>query len=151
MQGSGFRPRPGAGLQDVGDVLGAEGLECEAIGDGASDALDGIDLRQSQDLADVVSGVEPLLLEAVVIGLGIRRQRQEVQHQALLPSPTAPGHQTLGVLFILDVLVAGIAARVAGDELGIEVDTDAIWVGFDGQAPVGVGGGDGVAAMSLKT
>jgi hypothetical protein len=47
--------------------------------------------------------------------------------------------------------VAGIAARMAGDELGIEVDADAIRIRFDGQSPVRVGGGNGVAAMSLKT
>ena len=35
LQGTGFGQRPRAGLQDVGDVLGAEGLEGEAVGDGA--------------------------------------------------------------------------------------------------------------------
>jgi hypothetical protein len=57
----------------------------------------------------VVAGVEPLPLEAVVIGLSIRRQRQEAQHQPLLSGPAALGDQALGVLVILDVLVAGIA------------------------------------------
>src|SRR5215470_19423421 len=32
-------------LQDVGDVLGAEGLEREAIGDGAGNVIPRIDLR----------------------------------------------------------------------------------------------------------
>ena len=31
LQWSGFRQRTGAGLQDVGDVLGAEGLEGEPV------------------------------------------------------------------------------------------------------------------------
>jgi hypothetical protein len=31
LQGNGFRQRPGAGLQDIGDVLGAEGLEGEPV------------------------------------------------------------------------------------------------------------------------
>jgi hypothetical protein len=35
LQWSWFRQRPGAGLQDVGDVLGTEGLEGEPVGDGA--------------------------------------------------------------------------------------------------------------------
>src|SRR5262252_7858539 len=54
LQWTGLGECASARLQDVGDVLGAEGLEREAIGDGA----------ESQDLADVVAGVEPLLLEA---------------------------------------------------------------------------------------
>jgi hypothetical protein len=49
------------------------------------------------------------------------------------------------VLGILEILMAGIAARMAGDELGIEVEADAIGVGFDGKSPVRVGGGGGVA------
>lgn len=64
---------PGPGLQDVGDVLGTEGLEGEPVGDGARHDIGGIDLGQSQDLADVVAGVKPALLQAAVIGFGIRR------------------------------------------------------------------------------
>src|ERR1700680_5124047 len=67
LQWSRLRQRAGAGLQDVGDVLGAESLEGEPVGDGASDDIDGIDLGQRQDFADVVAGVEPALLQAVVI------------------------------------------------------------------------------------
>src|ERR1700680_3014814 len=67
LQWSRLRQRAGAGLQDVGDVLGAEGLEGEPVGDGAGDDIDGIDLGQRQDFANVVAGVEPTLLQAVVI------------------------------------------------------------------------------------
>ena len=116
-----------------------------SIGDGAGNAVSGVDLGQRQDLAEVVACVEPLLLEAVVVGLGIRRDRQEAQHQALLSGPAALGDQPLGMLLILDVLVAQVAAVVAGDELSIEVDADTVGIGFDGQSPVRVGGGDGVA------
>src|SRR5215510_2515093 len=105
LQRTGLGERAGARLQDVGDVLGAEGLEREAIGEGAGNAVGGVDLGQRQDLAEVVAGVEPLLLEAVVVGLSIRRQRQEAQHQALLSGPAALGDQALGVLLVLDVLV----------------------------------------------
>src|ERR1700732_49831 len=56
LQRSGFRQHPSPGLQDVGDVLGAEGLEGEPVGDGARDGIGGVDLGQSQDLADVVAG-----------------------------------------------------------------------------------------------
>src|SRR5262249_52583422 len=115
LQRTGLGEGASTRLQDVGDVLGAEGLEREAIGEGAGDAVGGVDLGQRQDLADVMAGVEALLLEAVVIGLSIRRQCQEAQHQPLLSGSAAPGDQALGVLVILDVLVAGIAARMAGD------------------------------------
>src|ERR1035438_6616489 len=77
-------------------------------------ASTGIDLGQSQDLADVVAGVKPALLQAVIIGCRIWRQRQEVHHQALFPGPAALGNQTVGVVRILDVLVATIATRGTG-------------------------------------
>src|SRR5580698_4983159 len=53
----------------------------------------GVNLGQSQDLADVVAGVEPALFQAVVIGRRIRRQRQEAHHQTLFPSAAALGDQ----------------------------------------------------------
>jgi hypothetical protein len=118
-------------------LLGAEGLEGEAIGDGACNFIKGIDLGQRHDLADVVAGIEPLLLETFVIGLGIRRQCQEAQYQALFPGSHTLGEQGLGVLGILDVLVATIAALVAGDELGIEVDADAVGIGSSGGERIG--------------
>src|SRR5215467_3385001 len=77
LEGPRFWECAGAGLQDVGDVLGAEGLEGEAVGDGARHGIRGIDLGQCQNLANVMAGIEPALLKAVVIGCCIRRQRQE--------------------------------------------------------------------------
>src|ERR1700688_4332854 len=66
LQGSGFRQRPGPSLQDVGDVLGTEGLEGEPVGDGPRHGIGGVDFVQGQDLADVVASVEPVLLQADV-------------------------------------------------------------------------------------
>src|ERR1700722_14204649 len=71
LQWSGFRQCTGPGLQDVGDVLGAERLEGEPVGDRAGHGIGGGDLSQSQDPADVVASVKPALLQAVVIGLGV--------------------------------------------------------------------------------
>src|ERR1700746_2069199 len=68
LEGSGFRQRAGAGLQDVGDVLGAEGLEGEAVGDGARHGIGGIDLGEGEDLAGVMAGIDAALFQAVVIG-----------------------------------------------------------------------------------
>src|SRR3974390_2608777 len=61
LQGTGFRQRAGGGPQDVGDVFGAEGLEGEAVGDGARHGVGGIDLGQGEDLADVVASVQAAL------------------------------------------------------------------------------------------
>ena len=102
------------------------------------------DLGQSQDLADVVTGVEPALLQALVIGCRIGRQRQEVHHQALFAGATALSDQSFGVVRLLNVLVTAIAARMAGDELVIEVDADPVRIGFDRDAAVRVAGRDGI-------
>jgi hypothetical protein len=98
----------------------------------------------AQDFVNVLAGVEPALLEAVVIGLGIRRQRQEVHHQALFPGTAALGDQPLGVIRFLDVLVTTIAACVTGDELVVDVEADPVGIGFDGHPAVSVCGGDGI-------
>jgi hypothetical protein len=47
-------------------ALGIEGLEGEPVGNGAGHGIGGVDLGQPKILADVVAGVEPALLQAVV-------------------------------------------------------------------------------------
>ena len=78
----------------------------------------------------MVAGVEPALLQAIVIGCRIWRQRQEVHHQALVAGTAALGDQALGVVRILDVLVATIAAQMTGNELVVEVDADPVGIGL---------------------
>src|SRR5262249_62047810 len=56
LQRTGLGKGASTRLQDVGDVLGAEGLEGEAIGDGAGNAVGGVGLGERQDLADMVAG-----------------------------------------------------------------------------------------------
>ena len=92
----------------------------------------------------MLAGVEPLLFEALVISLRIRCECQEAHHQALFAGTAALKHESLGVLRILDVLVTTVAAVMNGDEFGVEVDADTIRIGFDGQAAVRVGAGNGV-------
>ena len=46
--GPGSAGAQGTGLQDVGDVLGAEGLEGEPVGDGTGHDIGGIDLGQNR-------------------------------------------------------------------------------------------------------
>src|SRR5215469_15100831 len=67
LEGPRFWECAGAGLQDVGDVLGAEGLEGEAVGDGARHVIGRIDLGQCQNLPNVIAAMEPTRLKAVVI------------------------------------------------------------------------------------
>ena len=85
----------------------------------------------------MVAGVEPLLLETVVIGLGIgdsaRKRSIRRCSRAGCAWRSGPWHAR-----ILDVLVARVAALMAGDELGVEVDADAVGIGFEGQAAVSV-------------
>jgi len=45
-------------FEDVGDVLAADGLEAQGILQGAVDLLRAVDFAQSDDLLDVVAGVE---------------------------------------------------------------------------------------------
>jgi hypothetical protein len=56
----------------------------------------------------------------------------------------ALGDQALGVIRILDVLVAAIAAQMMGNELVVEVDADPIRICLDRQSAVSVCGRDGI-------
>ena len=150
------------GVTEKTDVLGAEGLKGESVGDGARHQIGGIDLGQSQDLANMIAGVQPTQFQAFIIGLGIRCRRcrsiassklktgairrrcQKAQHQALLPGAAALGDQSFGVLGILDILVTAIAARVPGNELVVEIDADPVGIGFDRHPTMRIGGRDGI-------
>ena len=78
LQGGGLRADAPARGQDVGDVLGAEGLQLEPVVERAGDGLLAVQLGQGEDLAQVHAGVDPLGLEPFEVGLGARGQRQEV-------------------------------------------------------------------------
>jgi hypothetical protein len=49
---------------------------------------------------------------------------------------------------IFDVLVAVIAARMAGDEFVLIVNTEPLGVGFERDACAGVFGGDGISNVT---
>ena len=67
-----------------------------------------------------------------------------MHHHALFTGAAALSHERLGMIFIFDVLVAAIAARMTGDELIVEVDADPVGIGFDRHATVCVGGRNGI-------
>src|SRR5215831_13914637 len=97
LQRSWFRQGPGPRFQDVGDVFGAEGLKGKPVGDGARHQVGRIDLRQGEDFADVMAGIEPALLQAVVIGRRVGREREKAQHQALFAGARALRQQSLDI------------------------------------------------------
>jgi hypothetical protein len=68
-----------------------------------------------------------------------------VHDQALFAGAAALGEEDFGVIGILDVKMTAIAAGMARDELVVEVDADAVWLGFDGDAAVGAARRDGIA------
>src|SRR5215831_13352154 len=144
LQRSWFRQGPGPRFQDVGDVFGAERLKGEPVGDGARHEVGRIDLRQGEDFADVMAGIEPALLQAVVIGRRIGREREKAQHQALFAGAPALRQQSLDMVGVFDVLVPTIVASVAGDELVVEVDANPVRISFDRQSTVSIADGDGI-------
>ena len=64
-------------LQQIGDVLAAEGLELHRILDGPGSGVRPVDLGQGDDLADVMQDVEPPLGETLVEPFGFGCQRQQ--------------------------------------------------------------------------
>jgi hypothetical protein len=56
----------------------------------------------------------------------------------------ALGDQRLGVIRVFDILVSTIAARMAGDQLIVEVAADSGRIGFYGRAAMRVAGRDGI-------
>jgi hypothetical protein len=126
LQGSGLGSDAPARGQDVGDVLGAEGLQLQPVVERAHDGLLAVQLGQGEDLAQVHAGVHAFGFEPLEIGLGAWGQRQELHHQALFARASALRQQLLLVVWVFDVLVAIHAARMARDELVAVIDAHAI-------------------------
>ena len=103
--------------QDVGDVLGAEGLQFQPSSSARAIGLLAVQLGQGDDLAQVHAGVHALGLQPLEVGRSAWRQRQEVHQQTLLARGVALGQQLPRVLGVFDVLVPIHAARMARDEL----------------------------------
>ena len=91
-----------------------------------------------------MAGVEPALLQSIVIGCRIGREREKARHQALFAGPPALSDQTFGMFRIFDVPMPVIVALVARDELAVEVDANAIRIGFDRQFAVSIADGHGI-------
>src|SRR5579883_2587339 len=113
-------------LQQVRDLLAGEGVEDEGILERPRGGGLAVDLGEGEDLANVRAGIEAPGGEAFVVGVRLRRERQEIREQPLLACALALIEQPLLVIGLLDVLVALIAAVVACDEAVLEVDAHPI-------------------------
>ena len=87
------------------------------------------------------AGIHPLGFEPLEIGLRARRQRQEVDQQALLARRLALRQQLPLVVGVGDVLVAVHAAGMACEQLVAVVDADPIGIGLERQAQTRVARG----------
>ena len=126
VQSAGRDGRALALLQDVGDVFAAISFESEGILEGVGDLINAVDFAQGHDFLDMVGSVEPFLVKFADIELGLGRQIQERQQEGLLTGFEALGQQFLGVIRIVEVLVALVPARVSGDECFLMIDAEAI-------------------------
>ena len=91
MQGSGHDGLTFSLFEDIGDVFPAKSFEAQRVLEGAGHLVRAIELSQSDDLLDVVRGIEPLFLELTHVKIGLRSQTQESLQAGLLARAVAMG------------------------------------------------------------
>ena len=126
LQGGGLGTQALAAFQQIGDVLAAEGLESEGVLHRSGDRLGAVDLAQGDDLLHVMAGIEAALGERLVIGFGLGREGEEAPEELLLAGIAPLLQQCLGMIRVLDILMALVTARMARDEPVLVVDTEPI-------------------------
>jgi hypothetical protein len=92
-----------------------------------------------------MEGIDPPLCELSVVGVGVRREGEKAQEELLVASLFPLLKKRFGVIGVLEVLMAIVAAGMAGNELLLGIETEPIGIGFEGQRLAGVFGGDRVA------
>ena len=115
MQRGGFGERPGAGLEEVGDVLAAERLEGAGIIESARGGLGAVDLAERDDLVHVMSRVEPSQLELCVVELGFWGQGEEALEELLMSARAGPMVEGLAGAFIGAFLASANRHLTEGD------------------------------------
>jgi hypothetical protein len=93
----------------------------------------------------MMGGIEAALGERSVVGLGLRGEGEEAPEELLLAGVVALREQCLGMIRILDVAMALIAAQVASDEGVVVVQTQPIRIDLERQQGAGLLGRHRVA------
>ena len=106
MQGAGLRQEPAPLLQEIGDVLAGVRAQGVRVLDGAGGRLRAEDLGEGDDLDHMMARIDAALVQVLVVGLGLRRQPQELEQDALIARLLPVVDQFRRVLGLLDVLVA---------------------------------------------
>lgn len=132
-------------LEDVFDVLAGEGVSLGGVADGAGDRLAAVDVGQGDDMVDVEAWLEAAGAELAVVGFGLGAQGVEGQQPGGIAGAAAAFAQVFGVVGVLEVAVALVAARVGGDQVVGMIEAEPVGEGMQGQALGGVECGHRVA------
>jgi hypothetical protein len=137
MKSARFGEGPRSLFEEIGDVFRGEGLEEAGILDSPVDGMLAIDFTEGDDLLEVMAGVEAALFQFTVIIPGFVWEVEEAHEEFLIPSLGSVLDQTFGMVGVFIVFVSIISADMAGDEILLMIDTNAIRV--DSQAEFGAG------------
>ena len=144
MEGSGFTVRACALGQEIGEVLGAEGLVGEGVLESADGEIAAVVFDQSEDLLDVMVGIDPLLLKGLEVSLSAAAKSEERHHLLLATTLSLLGEEFLQMLRKFHVRVAFEGAGVIGDGTVLVIDQEAIGPDFEENGLRGVTPGNGV-------
>jgi hypothetical protein len=82
--------------------------------------------------------VESALFQGLVVGIRSRGEGEKAPQQLLRFGLAALGQKGLGMIGVLDVLMALIAPGMTGDELILVVETQPLGVELEGERSAGV-------------
>jgi hypothetical protein len=84
MECPGFRELSGTAVKDVGDVVAADGVEFQGIGQSVAHGIFAVDFRQSDDLSHMMTALQVTLLQFPVVIQGAGGQRLETLEEVLI-------------------------------------------------------------------
>jgi len=123
----------GALRQEVGHVLGREGLVGKGILHGPRHGFRGVDVAQGDDFPHVRLRIEAPLFERDIVLLGLWGQCQKPQEELMRASLVAVLQERRRVSGVFNVLEPIVAPRVTGNASVTVVDTEPIRIGFEGE------------------
>ncbi len=138
MQRVRLRQDTRAALEDVGDVLAAEGLEVARVVERPRHCFGAVYFAERDDLLHVMPGVEPACGELGVIDFGAWWERKEASELALRPRAAPLGQQGARMIGIFDVAATIVGSPVTSDELVPMVDAEPIGIGLERELLRGV-------------